>query len=382
MVTAIALMTIMLGVALSSYAYVGTQQTQSKVERTRESSFNLAEGVLNAQVFTLSRKWPGTATAAYPASCTASSTDDRCPDATKMSENFSNPDFSSTGTTTWTTNVRDNASPALDFYSDSTTLGQPAWDANGDGQVWVRAEAVVRGRKRVLAALVRVESVLESLPRNVLTAGRFSTSNSGNKVIVDRKGSAAQAASLVVRCNDQSAPSTCTNYLPVKGQVSPPGVQYGYTGGNALSDDAIARLKEKAIADGTYYASGCPTNPSGAIVYIANGNCSWNNSAGTSFNSAAQPGVLIVETGTLSFTGNVTFYGIVYAQNKQSSSGSVVTVGGTATIRGGVSIDGDGAMDAGSSKANLIYDDNAFNAVTSYGTAGIVQNRWREVYGQ
>jgi len=52
-VLAMALMTMMLAVGLAAYSFVDTQQENSMQERHRESSFNLAEAVLNEQSFTL-----------------------------------------------------------------------------------------------------------------------------------------------------------------------------------------------------------------------------------------------------------------------------------------------------------------------------------------
>jgi hypothetical protein len=65
--------------------------------------------------------------------------------------------------------------------------------------------------------------------------------------------------------------------------------------------------------------------------------------------------------------------------NAQNSSGTVAEVHANGVIHGGVLVDGNGVFDAGSSKENVIFDDNAYNAVKSYGTAGIIQNTWREI---
>lgn len=46
-------------VGLVGLAQVDVQQEQSGTERVRETSFNLGEGVLNAQIFAVSRCWPG-----------------------------------------------------------------------------------------------------------------------------------------------------------------------------------------------------------------------------------------------------------------------------------------------------------------------------------
>ena len=48
-------------------------------------------------------------------------------------------------------------------------------------------------------------------------------------------------------------------------------------GQNQKDKAALKRLKDRAIANGTYSA-GCPSNPSGDIVYVQQGDCSYNSS--------------------------------------------------------------------------------------------------------
>jgi Tfp pilus assembly protein PilX len=377
LVTSIAVMALMGTLGLAIYAYADGQTHQSAADRTSESSFNLAEGTLSAQVFRLSRQWPGTAAGAFPESCTQSSVDSKCPDAAALWRNFDQPDYqASTG---WITTVRDNGGSSANFYDDALTNAEPRWDANNDGRLWVRSQSVVRSHRRTLVALVRVEEVLEQFPRQVVTAGRFGTTNNGNKVIVDTKGPGAQAVPLAVRCRGRNP--TCLDYQQDKGQVWPDTTLEGYTGGEALTEDAVERFRSRAIASGTYYANGCPANPSGQVVFVERGDCSYTSSAGPCCNSIANPGLLIIVNGTLSMTGNSTFYGIVYMRNAQGSSANVVTLGGTAAIQGAVAIDGDGKLSAGSSKMNVVYDERMYTVMRSFGTAGIIQNTWRELKG-
>jgi hypothetical protein len=46
---------------------------------------------------------------------------------------------------------------------------------------------------------------------------------------------------------------------------------------------------------------------------------------------------------------------------------------------GGVFVDGPGGVLIGSNRVNVTYDPRAFTSIESYGTAGLVQNSWREV---
>src|SRR3712207_2978474 len=144
-VVSIAVMGVMLGLGLGVFAHVQGQQKQSGDERVSESSFNLAEAALNSATVYLSAsgKFP-TASSPY-GTCTQASSSN-CPNPTSVASQFSTADYA--GTPTWQTTVRDNGAPNTSFYLDSQTGSQPAYDANGDGAVWIRAEANANGQKR------------------------------------------------------------------------------------------------------------------------------------------------------------------------------------------------------------------------------------------
>jgi hypothetical protein len=91
--------------------------------------------------------------------------------------------------------------------------------------------------------------------------------------------------------------------------------------------------------------------------------------------------VFIVTRGSFSIGANDTYYGIVYALNLPApgSSGVLISTAGGGTIVGGAFVDGPGTVQVGNNAENLVFDDRAFTQITSYGTAGVVQNTWREV---
>jgi hypothetical protein len=181
-VTAVALMTVMAGMGLATFAVVDTQQTESTRQRQREGSFNYTEAALNTQAFILSRGWPGDATSAYPpAGCTQASVASKfCPQAAQLTASYTGADYKAG--VVWKTTVRDDTGSA--FYDEAQVSQRPTWDQNENNSVWVRSEAEVRGRKRTLVALVRIQETAENLPRRTVIAGRFRTGNSGNKTIV------------------------------------------------------------------------------------------------------------------------------------------------------------------------------------------------------
>jgi hypothetical protein len=369
LVAAILLMAVMMLVALAAHALVDTEVKASAGERQRETSFNLTEELLNVQVYKLSRDWPGRGTSANPyPDCATGTTHPRCPDAASVLARFGGVDVANGAT--WSTIVRDNNNPNVNYYDDAITMAQPHYDANGDDRVWVRAQSTVRGKRRTLVGLVRVGKTVEEMPRAVLLAGKFRTTNSGNKVIVETQG-----APLQVRCLPSPG---CLDYAVNKNQVSPDTTQTGYLGGDALRDDQIQRLRERAIAEGTW-SQGCPATPAGELVFVEEGDCAYGNEAMPCCNSAALPGVFIVNRGSITIDGNIVFHGLIYAANRNNSNGWLVTVQGTALVKGAISIDRGGGLQIGTSALNLSFDANVFNRVISYPNAGIVQNTWREL---
>ncbi len=151
----------------------------------------------------------------------------------------------------------------------------------------------------------------------------------------------------------------------------------------------LDRFRQQAKSQGTYYGpTGCPSQssiPKGPDVFIENGNCQINSDAFTAWNSAANPGMLIIATGTLNIQGrnNKVFYGIVYAANLQGASGvtNPVVHLQDKTVQGAVAVDGNGSfkVESQNSTTALTYDPNAFNQLLSFGTAGVVQNTFREL---
>ena len=99
--------------------------------------------------------------------------------------------------------------------------------------------------------------------------------------------------------------------------------------------------------------------------------------SGGSVNSAVNPGVLVIENGTLSLGGNANFYGLVYMVNQQGSSGAVVSISGNASIQGIVAVDGNGGVLAGSSKTNLIYDSRAASLLRGDSGATLEKSSFR-----
>jgi hypothetical protein len=398
--TASLLIMAMMMIGLATISIADNQTGQSRKERERESTFNMTEAVLSSQTFVLGRNGTGTAASPFPNTCSSTSTSSLCPSATELANSFdgaTQKDFASTKS--WSTAVRDNqdtTSTSSSFYNPTLTNSDCGaasaaanriycYDQNNDKQLWVRASATVRGRVRTIVALIKVEPRAVSFPNYAVLAGSFATTNNGRKTIVD-----SSPSQVAVRCTlaagvQPSAGDSCLGYDPSKGQLSPAnGYITGQVNQPAVTEDDLVSLEDSARGAGTYYAT-CPANPNGKVVYVKSGDCSYNDSAPAASgqsdccNSTSVPGLFIIENGTLAIDGNIQFHGVIYAVNGQGSSGTVVTTAGTSLVDGGVIVDGLGKVLAGASGLNIDFNANSFTGISSTGTAGVVQNTWREL---
>ena len=391
--TALLVMSLMLALGLAGFAYSDGQQREAAGERIRESGFNLAEAAINAQAALLSApsKWP---TQSSPqVSCGRSSTSDRCPHPGSVLGAFSGGDYEGAE---WTTQVRDNGTGG--FYDDAATKGQPAYDSNSDGALWIRSQAKTRGRTRTLVALVQAESVFEPLPRNVVTAGFFATGNNGRKLLVDSRG-----GPISVRCTDPNPDpkSKCLGYDATKGQVQPDTRQVGYAGPSIVLPESaggtglLDRLRERAKAIGRYWGpgghAGCPGDAggsptlNGSLTFIEGPlDCQW--ASNSVFNSSASPGTLVMASGTLRFAGRAVYYGMVINGCAGAGPESFgISTTGTSRIIGGVYTEGStcgvsiGNAGGEPGNAGLTFDSNAHAVLASSGAVSVVPNSWREI---
>jgi hypothetical protein len=391
-VTAVVLLGIMVSTSLALLAYVDTETKGSQVSRTRETAFNFAEAAMHAQIFSLAKSWPANPGVAY-GQCLGATGTDQCPSDAQLRGLFPSADIDAA--TQWSTQVIDNQPPYATFYSDAILSGTTyGWDRGGkdgattpDGQVWVRVQAQARGKTRTLVALVRAEEQQEDIVNTALLAGRLDIKNSGKKVIIDNTG----GGKLEVRCD--VADNTCLGHELGSGntkteadlqqlldyQISPnQTVTNSTTVG--MSTESTLRLRATAQANGTLYTS-CPATLTGKVVWLENITCSYTGN--TPYNSASDPGMVILNGGKLSLGGTSTFYGVLYYTNLNGAnlipSSTVIELSGTMSVQGGIVVEGAGMVSAGSSGVNIKFGANAFAGVKSIGSAGIVQNTWREL---
>jgi Tfp pilus assembly protein PilX len=402
---AIIILFVILGLGMAVLTQADVQTRQTGVEARGEATYNNAEGALEAQAQLLQQTWPTAAISACNQSSTPSTS---CP-GTALTNSFSTTYTGHLYTNPqWTTRIIDDSGGAsADYYDDQAASTAPSYDANRNGKVWVRAETVIQGQKRVVVAQMVRQVTIVQLPRNTITSGGTFTSNRGNKVIIETTDAAPGSSltgSVNVRCGDSTTipdyGDPCQGWDPRQGQLNPASnYQGGYVDPNggytAVSQADLASLKQAAQSNGTYYDGTCPTSLSG-LVYVDNppgGLCTylggtWNMS-GTSPASTDVPGMIIMGDGALEFNGNINYFGVIYMVNASGTTpssgacttaqqnGPVFMVHGTGSIYGSIFVDKCGTIDAGSSAYNIIFDSRAFNAATAYAQPNLAKNTFR-----
>jgi Tfp pilus assembly protein PilX len=437
LVTAIVLMTVMLGIGLATVSLVDTQSTESRATRQRDTAFNLAEAALTAQVYELALRWPGAGYAVNPAyanyACTPASLEPvlngdppataqlMCPSASTLSPLVSNVDAQGA---TWETHVYDDATSTGNpadrgrFYSDAlvnsgdaapsggyATTPRAGYDSNRNGQVWVKSSATAKGRTRTLVSLVKAQFLQQDVINSALLAGSLTFSNQGRhsgffieqRLAADPNGN---ANIVTVRCDPAAQPTLpCLGYPAnstgwqdkLGGAIDPPSYNPAPTAPNALEPATLDALMADAKADGTYY-SAAPGGLTCAdvnrppttfhVLYIKDCNISW--SGNDVLNTEALPGMVILDNSRLTLLGKTTINGVLYARNPPPPvTEPVVKVHGCAQIAGGLIIDDMGATDVGScsqkDRPNIKFTPTAYSSVKTYASAGIIQNTWREL---
>jgi hypothetical protein len=257
-------MTIMIGIGLALLSGIDTQTHESSRERIRESSFNLAEGLVQAESVVLQNNWPtdvpctGNAVGCgYQPNCSDANSGgnpNQCPSPTAFvgtASAFSNVD-QRTGAT-WTIEVRDDLGAtigSLPTYVKGTGAGGVdraicgpsgsqlcTWDANNNKQVWVRVDATTKeGKKRSIVALLKLENFNVAFASNAVTGGAVNFKNGGNKTIVD-----ASPSQIVVRCEPQAYTHLTANF---NAGTTPPTASVTPGTGNQFSNKDVVAIDE------------------------------------------------------------------------------------------------------------------------------------------
>ena len=391
LVTAIMVMTAMITIGLASYSFVDTQTKVSSRERSRESTFNYGEGVLNAEAYMTSVYWPGSVAPGLPdcsyngTTVTATSPADttECPTAASLSAAFTNVDYSQG--VTWTSKVRDNVGTdacqtgtggsTCGYYYTDSAVNQPTvahYDANGDGMVWIRSRTTVGPNSRTQVALVQVQKQALTIPHAVLTANSV-TSNYSPKLKVN-----PGTANVLVRCAAAQAGNPAGCISTKRSDQIPTGSVKSTNSAPALSTADLQKLRDRAKATPNSWFATCPTSPPpGPLVFIESGNCGQSSLPPS---SQSNPGMYVLVDGTLNISGSGDYWGLIYLVNASNRTGNVFDSNGLHKWHGAINVDGLGNVNLGtSSNTSLTFDDNVFNGLYAYVNAGIVRPSYREI---
>jgi Tfp pilus assembly protein PilX len=404
--------TILIGLAVLSS--VDAQTHQSSHETSGEAAYNLGESVLNSEAKQVQSYWPTASQYAttYSSSCTNTTVATTgCPGSTlaaMLSSTYAGKSFGNN--VSWNVTVLDDNtsvySGAANYYDNSlySSSSNYHYDQNGDNKLWIRVSATSNGQTRVIVQQIRRIEVQISLPESTITAGAVQASNNGNKIIVNSEDPSNSVTGPVnLNCNDTSGamPSSgdwCAGWDASHStdQLYPPndwtaGYTDPATAYQTLSQSMMTYLANTAVANGTYFNGVCPPQGTAGIVFVHNASCSYSSNGGPDWDSATSPGMIIFDTGTVSFTGNENIWAVVYMENLNgatpctqtnvNTNNPVFTIEGGAVLYGGVFADNCGTVYAGDSAGNIQFYKNAFGGTQALGTPQLVKDSFRVYSG-
>jgi Tfp pilus assembly protein PilX len=395
LVSAIVLLTVILGLGMGLLLFTDNQQKASRIEQSGESAFNVAEAALNAQVGQISRVWPTEVTGESETpkgGCTeaTSTSTNGCPTSASMSVGYPNISpvacaagatkdaWGSSNTNQWTTYVRDNETGAL--YNSAKESTAATYDANGDGKVWVRSVGVVQCHVVSVVTLVSRQLVALSFPKDAVSGNWFKVTNKGNKqIVLLENANGGEVGEVGMRCEGVA---TCEEWDKAKEQIYPDETKKEPVPSPIMNEEQLQAMRSEAISNGTFHSptvTGCPKKIeelSGLPAFVEGcGNLKMSSNGVA--NTKAAPGFLVLWDGTLSLEGSTTFYGVIYAHNAQESSGPVVSLGGTTEVVGAIDVDGKGGIEFGASKVNFVYNSKAIEEIKAYAGATPTRNTFR-----
>jgi hypothetical protein len=344
-------------------------------ERSRTKTFAVTEAALDKGMYTLSRNWPSAVT------------DQTTFDVTEFSNDFPanqwpRPTSGSFVTVTYFDNP--DLTPTGGWPVGYSAANPPPWDANGDNNMYVVAQANSGSTKGRVQAKVQRTFLEITVPHGVaLCAGGNLLSNGGGNN---------------PKISVEVAPPTGTETaIHVGGFIDDPTVTTSgiaqYTGANASSVDTVfpASLVSGLVVtagshgrefDSQAAAEASPVDPDWAPSGGMSGLCVIHAAVGSTvllkddYNSEASPGMLLVlGGGNIDFGGNGNYYGIVYCDGPIDKGHGTFTIHGMAVTRN--TDDMRGTVD-------IKYNDNCIARLQNNFPTNVklVNNTWRELTPQ
>jgi Tfp pilus assembly protein PilX len=397
LVTTIILVAVMLVMGAAILTVVNTQADQTTKDRAGESAFNLAEATLNAEAFLLGRNWPQ---ASVAGTCKANTLSGdlttpptiASPSLTQQVQSILAQTYNGSGNPTASTwHVTACADPGVSAWN-STLLNGAAYDTAfttpGPRRMWVRAEAVVNGRKAAVSGLVQAGKS-PVLPANLAvvtgklgadlttTSGQLLTGNVVGPLLTSLVGGSGKLydGNIGLRCSllDTTTLGGCLNGLYKATSITTvaPLLEgnnyYDFQGSQTISNDLIAQLRQQAKTSGTYYANSggtggvangascLPAGSAGKVVFIeqvgdGTGSCILNTTGNPSATAlvVGAGGVRVCSNATCATASSGgTFTGVVYALHRKAplaSGRADVQIEGGSKVVGGVFVDDNASL--------------------------------------
>lgn len=408
LITAVLVVAMMAGLGTAMVSVIDAQTTQTRVQRSSDTTFNLAEAALNAQAFLLGRNWPQSTanmpTPGGPASpCSGQSItgtlDDPPASATPslrdqvqsvLAQTYAG-STSTTGAQWWLTACQDGGRNAWDssllngLAYDPTVASSPAPQPR---RMWVRAEAKIDGRRRAVAALVQagqqpvfpnlglvtgkmgddLGNTLNSLTSGPLLGPITNLLINSDPIVVGNVGLRCSLLDATDLLGCLSGLLKATSALGSIGALLQANNYVDYNSDSTISADQLSLLRQQAQATGTYYpsatngtgavangASCLPANSAGKIIFIdkignGTGSCVINTASNPSAKAliVGSGGVRVCTNGGCAGGGSGTYTGVIYALHKTDPTLDDVTIENGAKVVGGVYIDDNSALPSAS----------------------------------
>ena len=354
--------------AVALVAVLANAQHATSRNKAKTTSFDVAEAAVDVTMESLSRSWPDDTT---PWTATSFSTA-----APQFDGTFDVTTNASNGDAVWVW-VRDDSGADAD--------AAPPYDENGNGWVWVDAQARVNGVSSRVRTMVQAKFYEMNLPKGVVVCAEgdlLSNAAGGNTASGKHKIGAAdvsvggqQPVSMAIWGTDPGIenPEVAWPYV----DQDPPYKPHAW---DLIPPDLISDLRAIAESTGKLFTGGAlpstAADYTGLCVVEAGPDVTvqlGQNGQTEAYNSPAKPGILLVlGDATLKLAGNTEYYGVVYTE------GDIGVAQGNPIVYGMVVTTGDFDM---AGVAQVIYrEDCLANLNRQFQTSTrLVPNYWREL---
>lgn len=288
--------------AIALVAIVGNAQHATSRNKARTTAFDVAEAALDVTMEALAKDWPTNTSPWTPGSFMAIAPD--------FEETFGVVYAAESGNAVWVAVVDDSEASPEGTY-------------DGNGYVWVDAQARVNGVSSRIRTLVQAKFYEVNVPRGVAVCAE-------GQLLSNAPGGNANSGKYKIGAADASIGGPQPVSIAVWGGIQNPEVAWPYVAQNPpgmphasdlITPDLIADLTQIARQTGRLFESGrLPAKDDfyGLTVVIAPEGTTVSlgqNGKDDAFNSPESPGVLLVLGGAdLKIEGNTEYYGVIFCE--------------------------------------------------------------------